>query len=104
MKHADIIIANSSSLKSKLTDRFPTQAHKIRTVELGVDVNRFRPPSESECKILRAKYAIGKTFAILFVGRVIPRKGVPVLLKATHLADQQVPFTILLLGREKTPI
>ncbi|WP_246072980.1 glycosyltransferase family 4 protein [Paenibacillus dokdonensis] len=101
LNHADIIIANSSSLKSKLTNRFPTQAHKIRTVELGVDVNRFRPPSESERTILRAKYTIGKTFTILFVGRVIPRKGVPVLLKATHLANQQVPVHLVIAGKGK---
>lgn len=48
LKHADLIIANSGSLKSKLTDRFPAQAHKIRTAELGVEVKRFHPPSESE--------------------------------------------------------
>ena len=101
MNHADVIIANSGSLKSKLTERFPAQKHKIRTVELGVEAGRFHPPSESERNTLRAKYGLGKTFTVLFVGRVIPRKGVPVLLKAVHLANQQVPVHLVIAGKGK---
>ncbi|WP_082350763.1 glycosyltransferase [Paenibacillus xylanivorans] len=38
---------------------------------------------------------------MLFVGRVIPRKEVPVLLKATHLANQQVPVHLVIAGKGK---
>jgi len=98
LKLADVIVTNSGSLKSKLTERFPAQKHKIHTVELGVETDRFHPPSESERTTLRAEYDLGNTFTVLFVGRVIPRKGVPVLLKAVQLANQQLPVHLVIAG------
>lgn len=77
MSRANLIIANSHSLKSNLTRMFPSQAHKIRMVHLGVDVDRFRPASG---------YEKSRSFHVLFVGRVIPRKGVSVLIKAVSIA------------------
>lgn len=99
MKHADLIIANSSSLKHELSSRFPAQAHKIRTVELGVDVGRFHPPTETERASAKRRYGIGSQFTVLFVGRVIPRKGLSVLLKALQLAGRQIPVRLVVAGR-----
>lgn len=99
IKSADLIIANSSSLKQKLSGRFPAQAHKIRTVRLGVDVSRFHPPTAAERAGARSKYGIGSRFTVLFVGRIIPRKGIPVLLKALQLAGRQVPMKLVVAGK-----
>lgn len=99
MKHADLIIANSASLKHKLSSRFPAQSHKIRTVELGVDVGRFRPPTAAEHAAAKSKYGIGSRFTVLFVGRVIPRKGIPVLLKAMHIAGKKTPMKLVIAGK-----
>ncbi|MCJ8014668.1 glycosyltransferase family 4 protein [Paenibacillus sp. KQZ6P-2] len=99
LKYADLIIANSNSLMHELIVRFPSQAHKIRTVELGVDIITFTPPSESERSEARQKYGIGNRFTVLFVGRIIPRKGVPVLLRAVYLARKQVPLHLIIAGK-----
>ncbi|WP_079911782.1 glycosyltransferase family 4 protein [Paenibacillus sp. 32352] len=83
MSYANLIIANSDSLKTNLSRMFPSQAHKIRVVHLGVDVDRFRPSSHS------SRSSRQGTFHVLFAGRVIPRKGVPVLIKAISIARRQ---------------
>ncbi|WP_282942111.1 glycosyltransferase family 4 protein [Paenibacillus sp. RC67] len=77
ISRADLIIANSHSLKSNLSRMFPSIADKIRMVHLGVDVDRFRPAA-------RGKKS--GSFHVLFAGRVIPRKGVSVLIKAISIA------------------
>lgn len=80
-KYANLIIGNSKSLKKSLMNRFPKHKKKIRFVHLGVDTKKFYPRSKSSLK----------SFHLLFAGRLIPRKGVPVLLRAFKLARKSVP-------------
>jgi spore coat protein SA len=91
LSKADIIIANSSSLRSQLASRFPSISSRIRRVWLGVDTSRFSPSSVKKSK---------QAFKILYVGRVIPRKGVPVLLRAVQLAKRRAakPIHITVAG------
>lgn len=91
LRKANLIIANSSSLKQQLSRRFPGVSGKIRKVWLGVDTGRFRPP---------ARPRASENFTILFAGRLIPRKGVPVLLKAVKLAQEHTsnPIKVLIAG------
>jgi spore coat protein SA len=81
LSQADLIIANSSSLKHKLSRRFPAVSGKIRKVWLGVDTGRFKPLAQGKAS---------SDFTLLFAGRLIPRKGVPVLLKAVKLVRERV--------------
>lgn len=90
LRKADLIIANSTSLRNNLSGRFPSTKHKIRTVYLGVDTARFNPSSREIRKLSRKKYHLGDSFVIVFAGRVIPRKGVPVLIKAAHMVRSKV--------------
>ncbi|CAG7624576.1 glycosyltransferase family 4 protein [Paenibacillus allorhizosphaerae] len=90
---ADLIIANSNSLQHNLNKLFPAQRHKIRTVHLGVDTERFKPSGRRPSK---------RSCVILFVGRVIPRKGVPVLIKAVRKVRKQWgSATLLVAGKGK---
>ncbi|WP_235427277.1 glycosyltransferase family 4 protein [Cohnella kolymensis] len=88
---ADLIIVNSSSLKSQLSTRYPGAAERIRQVWLGVDTGRFRPSR---------RRSAAKAFRVLFAGRLIPRKGVPVLLKAAKLAGRvsSRPIQVVIAG------
>lgn len=98
LRKANVIIANSSSLKSSLGRMFPKVKHKIRKVHLGVDVSRFHPGSSKQKMRSKQKYHLNRSFTILFVGRVIPRKGVDVLIKATRKVSQHIPRTKLLIA------
>ncbi len=76
---ADIIVANSLSLRHELASRFPDAAGKIRVVWLGVDTQRFLPASGANTS---------PYFTVLFAGRLIPRKGLHVLLEAVKPAQK----------------
>ncbi|SDN60402.1 Glycosyltransferase involved in cell wall bisynthesis [Paenibacillus sp. yr247] len=97
----DVIIVNSDYLKQSVRDKVPSVAHKIVTQHLGVDVSRFTSRwspegSESRRKLLQ-KLGYENRKIILFVGRLIPKKGVHHLLKAMQTIIETEPNTVLVL-------
>lgn len=88
---ADVIIANSTSLKNRLISRVPSSKSKIRKVWLGVDTSRFTSASQVKTS---------GSFNLLFAGRLIPRKGVPVILKAAKIVQRKSvrPVKIIIAG------
>lgn len=98
MKYADFIIANSKSLRMELVNKFPQVQHKIKFAYLGVDSNRFRQPSPNERKSSRTKLGLNGKFVVAFAGRIIPRKGLPVLVRAIHKVKKKVPHVHLLVA------
>jgi len=102
LEHADLIIANSRSLQQRLARRFPRKAQSIRVVPLGADLDRFTPVNPVERQVFRQLYRLKpEEFTVLFVGRVIPRKGVPVLIRAVHALRRKLPVRLLIAGRGK---
>jgi len=102
LDHADLIVANSRSLQQRLAHRFPTRSAVIRIVPLGADLERFLPPSPEERHRLRLAYHLPQTFTVLFVGRIIPRKGVSVLIRAVYLLRRRLQHVhLLIVGRGK---
>ncbi|MBY0083600.1 MULTISPECIES: glycosyltransferase family 4 protein [Brevibacillus] len=95
LRKADLIITNSSSLERRLSARFPSMSRKIRVAWLGVDTSRFSPIQ---------KTSHPRAFTLLFAGRLIPRKGVPVLLQAVKLVNKQVnqPVKVMIAGGSPT--
>jgi spore coat protein SA len=103
LAQADKIIANSSSLQRELSTRFPELIHKIMQVHLGVDLHQFRPPSSAQRENLRKRNGIQGSFVFAFAGRMIPRKGIPVLLRALSLVRKSTPnVKLVLAGRGKS--
>jgi spore coat protein SA len=96
----DLIIVNSSSMESQLSRLFPEEMNKVHKIHLGVDLNRFRPPSSQGSASAKRKFGLsrGRGFHVLFVGRLIPLKGVPILIKAVGLARKKVPHIKLLIA------
>lgn len=81
IQKADLVIVNSHSLRDRIIQRFPAVSGKVRIVYLGVDTARFRP----------ARRKTGnRPFTVLFAGRVIPRKGVPILIEAVGLVRRKI--------------
>ncbi|EJL23815.1 glycosyltransferase family 4 protein [Brevibacillus sp. BC25] len=95
LRKADLIITNSSSLESRLSARFPSMSRKIRVAWLGVDTSRFSPIQ---------KTSHPRAFTLLFAGRLIPRKGIPVLLQAAKLVKRQIaqPVKVMIAGGSPT--
>ncbi|WP_151735594.1 glycosyltransferase family 4 protein ['Paenibacillus yunnanensis' Narsing Rao et al. 2020] len=101
LARADGIAANSRSLQLRLCRRFPGLEKKVRVIPLGADLSRFTPAPAAERLRLRKQYNLPPLFTVLFVGRVIPRKGVPVLLRSMHLLKPRLQAHLIIAGRGK---
>ncbi|GIP40851.1 hypothetical protein J31TS4_41310 [Paenibacillus sp. J31TS4] len=91
LARADLIVANSQSLQETLAQRFPASAAKMKRVYLGADLTRFRPPSPEERRQLRLRHGLNDAFVVVFAGRIIPRKGLDVLIRALRLVRKKAP-------------
>lgn len=101
LTRADLIIANSHSLQRKLSRRFPRLNVAISIVPLGADLTRFTPVLTPEKQRLRRLYQLPQTFTVLFVGRVIPRKGVPILIRAMSRLNKHLHAHLVIAGKGK---
>ncbi|MBC8079882.1 MAG: glycosyltransferase family 4 protein [Gorillibacterium sp.] len=98
LARADLIIANSASLQNHLGNRFPKLRNHIHMVHLGVDFERFRQPLDEERAYLRQQAGLVGTYSVLFAGRVVPRKGLKVLVHAVEKLRRQVPSAVLVVA------
>ncbi|NQX64050.1 glycosyltransferase family 4 protein [Paenibacillus qinlingensis] len=101
LRAADVIIVNSDFLKRFLQKKVPSAAHKIVTHYLGVDVAQFTSKWSDEG--IKSRNEMRKDLdcehrkIILFVGRLIPKKGVHYLLKAMKSVIKSEPSAKLVI-------
>ncbi|BCG56886.1 glycosyltransferase family 4 protein [Paenibacillus sp. URB8-2] len=98
---ADLIAVNSLSLGSRLARIFPGDRLPLAVVPLGADLSRFTPLPEAERRQLRLEYGLPRRFTVLFVGRIIPRKGLPVLMRAVAILGRRLPVHLVIAGTGK---
>lgn len=97
------VLCNSDFLKNYYRQQFPSASKKIHAIHLGTDVSRFRRPTPTEKMKIRARYSIGKSFNLLYSGRIIPKKGVDLLIKAAALSRKKYPFLRVVLVGPSSP-
>ncbi|CAN7573039.1 glycosyltransferase family 4 protein [Paenibacillus sp. LjRoot56] len=101
LRAADVIIVNSDFLKRFLQKKVPSAAHKIVTHYLGVDVAQFTSKWSDEGIKSRIEMRKGLDCEhrkiILYVGRLIPKKGVHHLLKAMKSVIKSEPSAKLVI-------
>ncbi|HEY0829146.1 MAG TPA: glycosyltransferase family 4 protein [Bacilli bacterium] len=98
LSKANLIIANSQSLANEVKHKFPMLKHKIKHVLLGVDLKQFRPPTNEQRHNIRNLHRLGRTFTIVYAGRLIPKKGIPVLIQAAKIVHKSIPATRLVIA------
>lgn len=81
LKHADHFAANSPLLADELAG-LGIDRGQIAFVNNGVDLESFYPASGDERKQLRAKLNLPEGPLAIFVGQLVPRKGVKPLIEA----------------------
>ncbi|WP_211747482.1 glycosyltransferase family 4 protein [Paenibacillus sp. Marseille-Q4541] len=104
LQKADFIVTNSKSLEQVVLKRFPLGAEKVIHITLGVDYSRFRPLEAAEKRTYYDHFQIREDqFHILYVGRLIPQKGIPVLIRAIHLLRPEIKAKahLLIAGKAK---
>ncbi|MGN7470332.1 glycosyltransferase family 4 protein [Brevibacillus sp. SAFN-007a] len=110
-EEAAIAIANTSTIITisdyvgrVIASLYPEAQGKLRTIYSGVDLQTFVPWESSQAarKIrqeLRTAYNLGNRQVILFVGRLTPKKGADILVRAMNeLAAYQSSIALVLVG------
>jgi teichuronic acid biosynthesis glycosyltransferase TuaC len=96
LHHADRVITVSHDLRAKLLE-FGIDGEKIHVIERGVDTSAFYPGNRVEA---RRKLGIpADDSVLLWVGRMVPVKGLEHLIEAcSKLRHRSVPFRLYLVG------
>ena len=78
-KNATIVVTIGNYSLEKIQKYYGIAQSKVRIVPNGVDIEKFKPMDTKE---VRQQFGLGNEPCVLFVGSLIPRKGLPFLVKA----------------------
>ena len=79
-QEATLIVTISNYSLQKMQRRYGVDKARVRIVPNGVDIEKFKPTANAEAA--RRQFGLGKEPVVLFVGSLIPRKGLPFLVEA----------------------
>ena len=92
-ENATLIVTISKYSLEKIKKYYNINEKKVRIVPNGVDTEKFKPSTN----IPKEKFGLGPEPYILFVGSLIPRKGLPFLVKAAKKILKEKPDTKFLI-------
>lgn len=95
-KNSTLIVTISKYSEKKISQLYKVNPEKIRVVPNGVDPHRFKIDSELFREFKAHIGAVGKQ-VVLFVGRLIPRKGLFYLIEAAKQVIMQRQETLFLI-------
>ena len=100
IKRADLIIANSEYTKRSILSAYGySNINRIKVGYPGLSINRPFSLQESEEKKIRTFLNVDKKPIVLFVGRLVLRKGLHFLLPAFKvLLDQNIQAKLIVVG------
>jgi glycosyltransferase involved in cell wall biosynthesis len=95
-QNATLIATVSHYSAKRITQLYDIDPDKIRVVPNGVDPEKFKPFSGLE----KIKHQIGidTKLCVLFVGRLIPRKGLPYLVEAAKQVVKELNVLFVIVG------
>jgi glycosyltransferase involved in cell wall biosynthesis len=87
---ASLVVTVSNYSAKRITELYGVDQSKIRIVPNGVDLERYKPtPPQSNLKDLVGEYE----HMVLFVGNLIPRKGLSFLIEASKQVTKETRGT-----------
>lgn len=105
IRRVKFITTVSRFVETGVKKLYPEAAGKIHTVYSGVDVDRYQPVwSEEATKTrdqLKARYGLTGKNVILFIGRLSPKKGAHILIKAVNQILPSHPDTAIVIVGSK---
>lgn len=94
---ATLMVAVSKYSMGKILEHYHVDKTKIRVVPNGVDQEKFKPVTEKTAA--RAQFGLGSEPCVLFVGNLIPRKGLSFLVEAAKkIIREQAQTKFLVVG------
>src|SRR5665647_2734877 len=95
-KKATIIVTISNYSLEKIKKYYGIEQSKVRIVPNGVDIEKFKP---MDIKEVRQQFGLGNELCVLFVGSLIPRKGLPFLVEAAKkIVKENAETKFLIVG------
>lgn len=99
------IVTVSDYVGRTLSTLFPAAGPKLKTIYSGVDLKRFAAPGSADASRARADlrrvHGLEGKRVILFVGRLSPKKGADVLVRAMEQVHRKHPNAALVLVGSK---
>jgi glycosyltransferase involved in cell wall biosynthesis len=86
LRRATLCITPSHSTTDELVRVAGADRGSVHVAYHGVDSERFRPPAFEEVQAVRARFGLGRTPYVAFLGALEPRKNVPALIRAFTMA------------------
>jgi glycosyltransferase involved in cell wall biosynthesis len=94
-KNATLIVTVSKYSRDKIIQFYDADKAKIKIVPNGVDLQRFKPVQGLES--IKRQIGIDSKLCVLFVGRLIPRKGLSFLIEAAKYIVKEFKETIFVI-------
>jgi glycosyltransferase involved in cell wall biosynthesis len=94
-RNADLVVTVSNYSKRRIVELYHVDEGRIRVVPNGVDPEKFKPAAVSDD--LKEKYSLGGRQVVLFVGNLIPRKGVGYLVEAAKTVLKEKPDSVFVI-------
>jgi glycosyltransferase involved in cell wall biosynthesis len=95
-RNATLTVTISKYSRRKIMQFYGVDEAKIRIVPNGVDTQRFKP-SEA-CESIKRQIGMDSKLCVLFVGRLIPRKGLHYLVEAAKQIVKEFSQTMFLIA------
>ena len=96
-KNATVIVTISQYSLEKIKQFYNVDEAKVRIVPNGVDPEKFKPLENQEAA--KRQFGLGNEPCVLFVGSLIPRKGLPFLVEAAKkIVKEQSETKFLIVG------
>jgi len=87
---ASKVIVTSNSMKNEVCSHFHLPWDKVEIIPNGIDVSKFHV--EVDCQRVRGRYGVGPNEKlVLYVGRLVPQKGVEYLIRAVPSISRKHP-------------
>ena len=91
LRNVDLVLCVSNYIRSRIIGTYPEFRKRCITVYNGIDTGVFCPKGRTSALKVRRKYNIGDSKMILYVGRLVPDKGVHILLEAMKQVVKKYP-------------
>ena len=96
-QNATLIVTISNYSLEKIRENYGIDKGKVRIVPNGVDVEKFKPMKNPA--LLKRHFGLGNEPCVLFVGSLIPRKGISFLVEAAkRIIKENAETKFLIVG------
>ena len=95
LTETDLVLATCPAEREDLLDLYGADPGRISLVPCGVDARRFRPVDRGEA---RHRLGLGEGPTVVYVGRIVPRKGVDTVLEALALLPDRLDARLAIVG------